>query len=225
MSVRFERVSFSYGDTEVLRDVSWRLPSSGVVCLWGPSGCGKTTLLRLLAGLEKPDAGFIVKQPDTGGLFLGDPKLQQVVHPVTPWRPNRVAMVFQEDRLLPWLTALQNVTVVGAAENAARNMLLFLGLTEGEVQSLPTALSGGQQRRVALARALAEESDLLLLDEPFNGLDEESWQTAVPLIAEYAAHRPVVIVTHIRSQAEALEAKFLCLNDIPLRGELDTEIL
>ena len=81
MSVAFKNVSFAYGATKVLDSVTWRLPDQGVVCLWGASGCGKTTVLRLLAGLEKPDGG------EVSGV-------------------GRVAMVFQADRLLPWRTAL-----------------------------------------------------------------------------------------------------------------------
>ena len=200
MSIRLEQVSFSYGDTAVLQDVTWRLPSCGVVCLWGPSGCGKTTLLRLLAGLEKPQKGTI------DGVF-------------------RVAMAFQEDRLLPWLTALQNVTIIGADESVAQELLQDLGLTVEEMQSVPVHLSGGQQRRVALARALAADSDLLLLDEPFNGLDEDTWQSVVPLIAAYAERKPVVLVTHIREQAEALDAALIPLKGTPLCGEMMAENL
>ena len=200
MSIRLERVSFSYGDTVVLQDVTWQLPSCGVVCLWGPSGCGKTTLLRLVAGLEKPQKGTV------DGVF-------------------RVAMAFQEDRLLPWLTALQNVTIIGADESVAHKFLQALGLTAEEMQSVPAHLSGGQQRRVALARALAADSDLLLLDEPFNGLDEDTWQNVVPLITAYAERKPVVLVTHIREQAEALGATLIPLNGSPLCGELKVENL
>ena len=198
MSVMLKEVSFAYDAAPVLERVRVTLPESGVVCLWGASGCGKTTLLRLLAGLEKPSAGTVK------GV-------------------GRVAMVFQEDRLLPWLTALENVTLTGVDVAAAREMLLKLGLTEEEILSLPRHLSGGQQRRVALARALAADSDLLLLDEPFNGLDEDTWQSVVPLIKAYAAARPVVLVTHIRPQAEALDATILPLAGTPLTGTLERE--
>lgn len=200
MSVGLDNVTFSYGNTPVLENVTWRLPEQGVVCLWGPSGCGKTTLLRLLAGLEKPDRGEL----------LGAPK---------------VAMVFQEDRLLPWLTAAQNVTVIGVNEDMARDQLRSVGLTEGEITALPGHLSGGQQRRVALARALAADSDCLLMDEPFNGLDENTWQNVVPLISAYAQHRPVVLVTHVREQAEALGATVIPLKAMPVYSELKAENL
>lgn len=194
MSIAFETVSFSYGKTVVLNEVTWHLPDHGVVCLWGASGCGKTTALRLLAGLEKP----------VGGTVSG---------------VGRVAMVFQEDRLLPWRTALQNVTLTGVGETSAREILATLGLTEQEMGTHPVHLSGGQQRRVALARALAAESDILLLDEPFNGLDEGTWQDVVPLIKKAAETRPVVLVTHIREQAQDLDAAVVHLSEAPQTGE------
>ena len=194
MSISFEDVSFSYGKTVVLQGVTWRLPTHGVVCLWGASGCGKTTALRLLAGLEKPTTG----------------KVRGV---------GRVSVVFQEDRLLPWCTALQNVKLAGASETMAREMLETLGLSDTEMTSEPSHLSGGQQRRVALARALVAESEVLLLDEPFNGLDEDTWQDVVPLIRKAAENCPVVLVTHIREQVQALGASVVHLGDAPQTGE------
>lgn len=194
MSVSLKNVSFAYGDTLVLQDVTWHLPDSGVVCLWGASGCGKTTALRLLAGLEKPTSGSV------NGV-------------------RRVSMVFQEDRLLPWRTALENVLLTGADVEKAQELLAELGLTVEEAQAYPQHLSGGQQRRVALARALAAECDILLLDEPFNGLDEDTWQDVVPLIKKVAKTRPVVLVTHIREQIEALKATVIPLGAAPQTGE------
>ncbi len=193
MSVSLENVSFAYGKTVVLDGVTWHLPDRGIVCLWGASGCGKTTALRLLAGLEKPADGVV------SGV-------------------GRVAMVFQEDRLLPWRTALENVMLTGADEAPACELLAALGLTAEEGMAYPRHLSGGQQRRVALARALAAQSDILLLDEPFNGLDEGTWQDVVPLIKQAAETRPVVLVTHIREQIEALGAAVIPLGDAPQTG-------
>ena len=194
MSISFEKVSFFYGKTPVLSEVTWHLPDSGIVCLWGVSGCGKTTALRLLAGLEKPIRGVV-----TGA--------------------ERVSMVFQEDRLLPWRTALENVLLTGTDVEKACDLLSKLGLTAEDACAYPQHLSGGQQRRVALARALAAESDILLLDEPFNGLDEGTWQDVVPLIKQAAENRPVVLVTHIREQIETLNAKVISLGDAPQTGE------
>ena len=193
MSACFVNVTFSYGKTPILQNVTWQLPDYGVVCLWGASGCGKTTALRLLAGLEKPKSG----------------KVNGVV---------RVSMVFQEDRLLPWRTALENVMLTGAGEGSAREILTLLGLSEEEMAAYPDHLSGGQQRRVALARALAAENDILLLDEPFNGLDEGTWQDVVPLICKAAESRPVVLVTHIREQVQALGAVAVHLGEAPQSG-------
>lgn len=194
MSISFEKVSFSYGKTPVLSEVTWHLPDSGIVCLWGASGCGKTTALRLLAGLEKPRSGVV-----NGA--------------------ERVSMVFQEDRLLPWRTALENVMLCGVDAERAYDLLAMLGLEAEDVCEYPQHLSGGQQRRVALARALAAESDILLLDEPFNGLDEGTWQDVIPLIKEVSESRPVVLVTHIREQIEALNAQVIPLDTAPQTGE------
>ncbi len=196
MSIGFKQVDFAYGDTVICRGVDWILPASGVVCLWGPSGCGKTTLLRLLMGLESPSAGQVYGMEH-----------------------SRVSAVFQEDRLLPWYTVQQNVRLSGCSPDAARAVLSRLGLAEYTAH-FPGELSGGQQRRVALARALAAPGDLLVLDEPFNGLDEATWTDVVPLIASVAETRPVVLVTHLRQQAEALKATVVSLSGIPLTGTL-----
>ena len=199
MDVILTNVYKSYGGKTVLHKFSHRFPAGRISCILGPSGCGKTTLLRLICGLTEADSGEI--RGNTG----------------------RFSAVFQEDRLLPWRTALENVTVIGAAETTAKELLTALGLAETEMGEYPAHLSGGQQRRVALARALAADSDLLLLDEPFNGLDEGTWQDVVRLIRRVAERRPVVLVTHIPEQVQALDAAVVRLGDVPQTGEWQSE--
>lgn len=198
MNIAMNAVSFGYGATRICEGLNWTLPAHGVTCLWGPSGCGKTTLLRLLAGLEKPQDGAI--EP----------------------ADYRVSMVFQEDRLLPWLTVRENAALACSDDARVDKLLAAVGLTD-LTGSTPDAISGGQQRRVALVRALAADSELLLLDEPFTGLDEETKALVLPLIREVAKTRPVVLVTHIAAEAEALDAAMIRLSELPLSGEFVTE--
>lgn len=194
---RLEGVGFGYDPARpVLADFSLDLPEVGTLCLLGPSGCGKTTLLRLLAGLVVPQSGEI-----TG---LGG---------------RRVGVVFQEDRLLPWETAWQNAVTRSDPDQRerARDWLLRLGLGDS-LHRRPGELSGGMKRRVAMARALAAQADLLLLDEPFTGLDESAWRRAADLLAGAAGtDRLTVLVTHLPEQAAALDATVIRLDGPPLR--------
>ena len=145
-------VSKSYDGRHVIRQLSFRFPEKGLVLLMGPSGCGKTTLLRLLAGLEKPDSGTVL-------------------------RKGSVSFCFQEYRLFPQLTAIDNVRLLAwrkpdaACTARASAMLTALGLTEAQQGLRPDALSGGMRQRVSLARALCGDASLILLDEPLKELD------------------------------------------------------
>ena len=141
-------VCCAYDGKTVLQNLTLALPKGGTVALTGPSGTGKTTLLKLLAGLITPVSGHI---EGLGG--------------------KRVSMVFQEDRLLPWRTALENVALFCGDETLAKETLVRLELSDA-LNKRPSELSGGMQRRVALARALCYGGDILLLDEPFKGLDD-----------------------------------------------------
>ena len=174
MELRAEHLQKSYGGVPVLRDVSFTA-KEGVTCVMGPSGEGKTTLLRLLLGLERPDGGTI-----TG--LEGRP----------------VAAVFQEDRLLTGRTALENLRFVlgpDFREVECRGLLAELGLPEMDGRPV-SEYSGGMRRRVALARALAAASDLLVLDEPFTGLDRETRARCVAAIRRRCAGKIVVLATH-----------------------------
>jgi ABC-type nitrate/sulfonate/bicarbonate transport system ATPase subunit len=194
----FDRVDFGYPQQTalVLGQFSLALPERGVVCLVGPSGCGKTTALRLLAGLESPLAGTLKGR---SGL--------------------RVSMVFQEDRLLPWESVLDNAITDRQPwhRTQALSWLQALGLGD-HLDARVVDLSGGMRRRVAIARALAAPHDVLLLDEPFTGLDEPTWRDAAERIAAASRHRLVVMTTHLIQQAEAMGAEVIALIPVPLRA-------
>ena len=162
----------SYGDKPVLNRFSLTLPDAGITVLSGPSGCGKTTLLRVLAGLTRPQGGT-----------------------VTGIDPRRVAVLFQEDRLFPHRTVAQHLyDVLGRERREELGRWLALAELTGEEHALPGQLSGGMCRRLALVRALALGGDLYALDEPFTGIDPER-QTRL-LAALRALNAPVLLVSH-----------------------------
>ena len=189
MELRVENLTKRYGGKTVLDGVSFTL-REGVTCLMAPSGAGKTTLLRLLLGLEKADGGQI-----------------------TGLAGRRVGAVFQEDRLLPGMDAEGNLRfVLGAAwdEGRAAELLGELGL-DGVGTKPVRDYSGGMQRRLALARALLIPFDLLLLDEPFAGLDRDNRDRAAACVRRHGAGRTVLAVTHDERDAAALGAEILRL--------------
>ena len=179
MSITLENVSRTFEGREVLKNVNLALPDKGAVCFFGPSGCGKTTLLRLLCGLDQPDAGRVVIPKGT-----------------------RFSCHFQEDRLLPWYTAAKNISL--AAEHADVQSWLDKVLLHDAGHLYPNELSGGMRRRASLARALAHESDVLVLDEPVRELDEATAERMLDLIRDSLGDRLLILVTHDRSQAEKL---------------------
>ena len=164
-------VSKSFEDRPVLQNVN--LAVSGTVAIMAPSGSGKTTLLRILLGLLAPDAGEV----RTGGA--------------------RIGAVFQEDRLIEHMTALQNLALVAGKASRAqlREHLIRLGLN-AEADKRVSAFSGGMRRRVAIARAIVYQPDVLLLDEPFAGLDHAAALHAAQVIEQQRAGRTVVAVSH-----------------------------
>jgi iron(III) transport system ATP-binding protein len=162
-----DHVSHAYGETPVVRDVSFTIGPGEFMCLLGPSGCGKTTTLRIAAGLEVPNQGtvWIGGQPVAGqGAFV-------------PPERRSVGFLFQDYALFPHLKVIDNVTFgishLGADERRSRAMeaLERVGMA-AHAEVYPHTLSGGQQQRVGLARALAPKPRLMLLDEPFSGLDK-----------------------------------------------------
>jgi iron(III) transport system ATP-binding protein len=162
-----ENISHSYGGRRVVHGVTLAVPPGELVCLLGPSGCGKTTTLRIAAGLERPDKGRVTLNCQ---LVSGDG-----IH--LPPEARNVGFLFQDYALFPHLDVAANVAfgLDGLAKPARRErvmeMLRQVGM-EAYAEAWPHQLSGGQQQRVALARALAPKPRLMLLDEPFSGLDK-----------------------------------------------------
>ena len=185
-------LTLSFGDRAVLDRFSLNIPDRGVTALTGSSGCGKTTLLRVLAGLERPRGGSIE------GIA-----------------PRETAILFQDDRLLPWRTVEQHLTDVLPRERRGEAPgLLALAELEGEEASLPAALSGGMGRRLALARCAALGGDALLLDEPFAGVDLPRALRILERLRALPA--PVLLVSHEPSLLAAADA-VIELDGPPLR--------
>jgi iron(III) transport system ATP-binding protein len=188
-----------YGDAPVLRDVDLDVAPGELVALLGPSGCGKTTLLRCVAGLERPTAGTI---------SIGDQTVSEPGRSVAPERRG-VGMVFQDGALFPHLTVAQNVAYsLGRSERRGprvRELLEIVGLADFADRA-PGTLSGGQQQRVAIARALAPNPRVLLLDEPFSSLDAALRVRIRTEVRRLLAEVDVtsVFVTHDREEAFAL---------------------
>ena len=185
-------VSLSFGEKSVLRGCSIRGEGGSRLALMGPSGCGKTTLLRVALALQQPD----------GGSFRSD--------------AGRIAAVFQEPRLLPWLTAEENVNLVLSDSPAtladARGWLARVGLADA-TGLYPRELSGGMQQRVSIARALAFAPELLILDEPFRGLDPELREEVTALIRSLTFPSGQLLATHSEAEAEALGCRILRWRD------------
>lgn len=190
--IELKDVSLRYGDRMVLDRFSLTLPFSGLTGLTGPSGCGKTTLLRVLGGLERPDSGT-----------------------VEGVRPEHTAFLFQENRLLPWRTVGQHISDVLPRERRGETeQWLALAELTGEEHTRPSALSGGMARRLAVARCAALGGDLLLLDEPFTGVDVRRARRMLERLR--ALGTPIVLVSHEEPVLAACD-RVLSFDGPPLR--------
>jgi len=203
------QVEIRYGSISAIKHVNLRLEQGQIGCLLGASGCGKSTLLRAIAGFEAVVDGTI----SLGGRLLSSPA--QMV----PAEQRQIGMVFQDIALFPHLTVEKNIafglTHLNRADQAARvsELLTLVGLT-GAQQRYPHSLSGGQQQRIALARALAPKPSVLLMDEPFAGLDATLKETLVPDIRRILVQEGItaLVVTHDQQEAYAIADKVALMN-------------
>jgi len=191
----------------VVEDCSLELEGGRTTAMIGPSGCGKSTIAFLLAGYDAPDSGRVL----AGG------------EPVTGPSPERL-VVFQESALMPWLTTLDNVMFGPRArgerrreaKRRARELLARVGL-EGFEDRYPDQLSGGMQRRAELARALVNDPELMILDEPFRGLDAMTRRLMQEYCAELLAGRTVLFITTDVDEAVFLADRLLVMENRPTR--------
>lgn len=179
-TLSLQNLCFSYGGKPILHNFSLSIPAGTRLAFMGASGLGKTTLLRLIAGLERPDSGKLEGLPKEG-----------------------LSMVFQEDRLIPSLTVLENIrlTQKDLTRPQIMEMLDQLGLAEA-ADNLPASLSGGMSRRVSIARAMACSRELYLLDEPFKGLDPQTKQLTMDFVLKHTVGKTLIMVTHDLTEAE-----------------------
>ncbi len=189
MDIQIINLNKSFGEKQVLHQFSACFPHGHSSCVMGQSGCGKTTLLHILLGLEHADSGEII------GL------------------PKRISAVFQEDRLCPPFSVYANLQLI-TGKRGSREMfrahLSALGLDE--CLDLPVnELSGGMRRRIAIVRAMLYDAPLILLDEPFKGLDETTKHKTMDYVQTYAANRTLVFVTHDPTEAEYLAQHIICM--------------
>ena len=198
--ITFSNVSFKYhnGMADVLHDISFSLEKNSFTILVGPSGCGKSTLIKLVAGLTQPSGGFLSA-------------------------PKKMAMVFQNGALLPWYSALDNVLLsfekdsqLSAEEKKKRAMdaLALMNIKE-LADAYPRDLSGGQRQRVGIARALAAEPELLLLDEPFSALDAETTEALHKELLDIWKSRGITIlmISHSLEEAVTLGERILVMHE------------
>ena len=181
--IEIKNLSFSFGNEVIFENLNAVVPQNGVTCFIGKSGCGKSTLVDIITGLKKVQSGEIINTFKT------------------------VAVVFQEDRLLPWCSVYDNVKLV-SDEETAKKCLSLVKLSES-LYKYPDELSGGMKRRCALARALAFNSDLLILDEPFNGIDDETKDDIIDIIEEFSKDKAVIFISHNQDEIKKLGDKVI----------------
>ena len=201
--LEIKNLSHSYGETnQIIQNINLEIEKSDRVAILGPSGCGKSTLLRLIAGLEKPNLGQIVI----------DGKVVSTEKFIEPPEKRKIGLVVQEKALFPHLSVYDNIGF-GIKKNIDKktitNDLLELLKIDSLKNKYPHEISGGEQQRVALARSLAPNPKLLMLDEPFSALDKDLKGVLYEEISQVFSERgsTILLVTHDSQEAEIMTKK------------------
>lgn len=178
-------ISKFFGEKKVLSGFSEVIPKGKTTVIMGESGCGKTTLVNIIMGVEKVNCGEVFGVPE------------------------KISAVFQDDLLCEDFSAISNIRAVTGKKLSKENIakvLLSLGLTNKDILCPARELSGGMKRRVAIARALLADSELVIMDEPFKGLDEETRQSVIDFVLQETKGRMLVIITHSHEEIGLLKA-------------------
>lgn len=209
MSLTLKKIGKKYDGVEIYKDFDLTLNEGIITCIMGPSGCGKTTLLNMIGGLIKPDSGLMEG-------FEG----------------KRFSYVFQETRLLPWKTVEGNLDFVldhslpKEERKALTDNLLNMVKMEAFANYYPSQLSGGMAQRVSIARAFAVPSDIILMDEPFSGIDINLKQTMLQHFLEIWKNdrRTILYVTHDVDEALLLSNEIVVFSKAPVKIVLQTQV-
>jgi len=195
--IELENITRSFGSLQVLKGVSLKVEKGEIVSITGPSGAGKTTLLQIMGSLDKPDGGRV--------LYNGQDITRMDEKELSAFRNKHIGFVFQFHQLLPEFTALENITIpmliagnsMRQATARAKELLGLLGL-EDRADHKPSELSGGEKQRIAVARALANQPDVILADEPSGSLDTRNKEELHNLFFSLREKigQTFVIVTH-----------------------------
>lgn len=189
--IKIRNLSKNFSDKTVLKNADFDISENEVTCIMGESGIGKTTLLRIIGGLEKQDSGSVEGVPDKKGFM------------------------FQEDRLIDDISPVSNIRIINRdmpPEEIVKR-LIEAGINEKMTTHVST-LSGGMARRVALLRTLCSDSEILLLDEPFKGLDVKNIERCCECVRKYRENRTLIAVVHSKFEAECLGGSVIDLGVI-----------
>ena len=202
--LELKNVEYEILRDKVVRNFNLKVEKGEVVTLFGPSGCGKTTILRLISGLNEPRKGEIFN------------------------KFKKMTYFFQENRLLTWKNALENVLLVmdKPDQNSVLKLFAKVGLSQKDALKYPNELSGGMRQRVAFVRAIVTKPDLLLMDEPFSGLDYDMKEILIDIVSQRVSEgMSIILVTHDRMEAVKMSNRiyFLANKGAVIQRELEID--